>query len=694
MPTELTTWPPTGPLQVQFTFTDGPPRLVELNVDGTSLVGAATLPLAEVGVFGEGRSWSARRYVQSTVGARLRYLRHETREVNGAYIVEVTSRDDDTGLEVTTVLINAAGTATLRTYTRVVNAGDAAVGLAWVASAVLAPVLPGSAPDAVQVWWADNDWLAECRWQSATARSVLPDLTREAHQHDPRGGFSRTALGAWSSDGSLPMGVVINTATGTALAWQIEHNGPWHWQLGEHAGGLYLSLLGPTDTEHAWNAQLVPGESFTTVPVTLAVSLHGFEGAIGELTAARRFHRRPHPDHTELPVIFNDYMNTLMGDPTTEKLLPLIDAAARAGAETFVIDAGWYDDQQGGWWDTVGAWEPAADRFPGGFEEVLDHIRAQGMTPGLWVEPEVVGVRSPLAQTLPPEAFFQRHGTRIVEHGRYQLDLRHPLARKHLDTVIDRLVNELGVGYFKLDYNINPGAGTDVDAPSVGAGLLGHNRAYLDWLDGVLDRHPRLTLENCASGGMRIDYALLSRQQLQSTSDQQDPYRYPAISASAATAIAPEQAATWSYPQPEFDDDQIVFTMSGALLSRMHLSGHLDLMTESQHNLVAEAVAAYRAQRTFVVTAYPFWPLGLPDWDAGWIAHGLRDDNQALITLWRRDADDEQAVLQLPEPFGPDSTVAVAYPRSFDGSWEFESPQTLTVRLPRVRQAVTIKLSR
>ena len=58
-------------------------------------------------------------------------------------------------------------------------------------------------------------------------------------------------------------------------------------------------------------------------------------------------------------------MNCLMGDPTTEKLLPLIDAAAEAGAEYFVIDAGWYDDENGGWWDSVGAWEPAASRFPG-----------------------------------------------------------------------------------------------------------------------------------------------------------------------------------------------------------------------------------------------------------------------------------------------------------------------------------------
>ncbi|MFD9390139.1 hypothetical protein ACFWBB_05175 [Streptomyces sp. NPDC060000] len=64
----------------------------------------------------------------------------------------------------------------------------------------------------------------------------------------------------------------------------------------------------------------------------------------------------------------------------------------------------------------------------------------------------------------------------------------------------------------------------------------------------LLDRHPRLVLENCGSGGLRMDYAQLAVAQLQSTSDQQDPFRYPPIAAAAATAATPEQAAVWAYP--------------------------------------------------------------------------------------------------------------------------------------------------
>ena len=63
---------------------------------------------------------------------------------------------------------------------------------------------------------------------------------------------------------------------------------------------------------------------------------------MAELTRNGRLTRRPHPDNERLTVIYNHYMNTLMGDPTTERLLPLVDTTADAVAEAFCIDAGWY----------------------------------------------------------------------------------------------------------------------------------------------------------------------------------------------------------------------------------------------------------------------------------------------------------------------------------------------------------------
>ena len=725
---------------------DGMARLVRLAARGTAdpqdLLSDAGLPLLDVIVAGEGRGWSGGRYCESEAGHRFRYAGHGAGHRIGHSWQELRVDLDDpvTGLRAEVyyrILASGTGAAAaggsggvspragtaagaLRSWVRLENRGEHPVTIQSVTSFLCGGLGTGAGPDDLadlDVRWAENDWMAEGRWQARALRDALPDLDRPTLGADPRGCLSVSSTGTWSSGRYLPVGAVVNRRTGHAWAWQIEHNGGWHWQVGEcarhfpglgpgpharHArdavSGAYLALLGPVDTEHHWQVTLGPGDAFTTVPVSVAVSPDGFDGAIGGLTAIRRAIRRPHDDGRRLPVIFNDYMNTLMGDPTTERLLPLIDAAAEAGAEYFCIDSGWYAEIDEGWWDTVGAWRPSRSRFPGGIGEVLDHIRGAGMVPGLWLEPEVVGVQSDVATQLPPDAFFQRGGQLVVEHGRYQLDLRHPAAVKHLDQVVDFLVGELGVGYFKFDYNIAVGPGPDTGGLSAGAGLLAVNRAQLDWLDAVLDRYPGLVIENCSSGGMRTDYALLSRMQLQSTSDQQGYLRYPPIAAAAPAAIAPEQAAVWAYPQPEFTAGEIAFTMVNALLGRVHLSGHLNRMSGPQRELVAEAVRVYKESlRPAIARSVPFWPLGLPRWDDSWVALGLRAPDSSHVAVWHRgqamDADSGTATLPVPHLRGTQVTPRVIYPRhaGAEASWDAERG-TLTVSLQNPPAACVLRL--
>jgi alpha-galactosidase len=713
---------------------DGMARLTRLAAPGgKSLSRDAALPLLDVIVTGEGRGWSGGRYCESEAGGRFRYAGHSERPAGASgpwRELRVDLDDPVTGLraEVFYLILETRSDApgaggSVRSWVRLENRAERPVAIESVTSFLYGGLGTGPDPDDLadlDLLWAENDWMAEGRWQLRPLRDALPDLDRRSLGSDPRGCFSLTSAGTWSTGRYLPAGAVVNRRTGHAWAWQIEHNGGWHWQVGEcthrsagagpgphrrHApagaavSGAYLALLGPADAEHHWQVTLNPGDAFSTVPASVAVSPEGFDGAIAGLTAVRRAVRRPHDDSERLPVIFNDYMNTLMSNPTTERLLPLIAAAAEAGAEYFCIDAGWYAEIDENWWGTVGAWRPSQTRFPGGLTTVLDRIRELGMVPGLWLEPEVVGVDSDVARQLPADAFFQRGGQLIVEHGRYHLDLRHPAAVKHLDQAVDYLVGELGVGYLKFDYNIAVGPGPDTGGLSPGAGLLAANRAQLDWLDAMLDRHPGLVIENCSSGGMRTDYALLSRTQLQSTSDQQEFIRYPPIAAAAPAAIAPEQGAVWAYPQPEFADDEIAFTMASAMLGRVHLSGHLDRMSSRQRALVTEAVRVYKREIRYAIPrSVPFWPLGLPGWDAPWVALGLRAPRVTLLTVWRRGprqgTDTGQITLPVPYLRGTPVNARVLYPRDSGAevSWE-ASPGMLTVTLPRLPSACVLRLA-
>ncbi|WP_086561032.1 alpha-galactosidase [Streptomyces africanus] len=673
---------------------DGTLRLVRLAHpdDDRPAAPHSALPLVELTALGHGSGWSGPRFTGTAFGARLAYRTHRTDRRDGWESLTVELHDPDTGLTAFVDLTSPTGVSVLRSRVRLRNEGREPLVVQSVSSLLLGG-LP--APDALDVHRARNDWLAECRWYTEPLRAAVADIHVDVHQHDSRAALALTGRGSWPTDGHLAMGALTERGGGRAWAWQVESPAGWRWDVGEHAHGSHLALNGPTDAEHQWRVRLAPGEEFTTVYGALALG-SGLDAAIGALTSYRRAIRRPHPDHTALPVVFNDYMNTLMGDPTTAKLLPLIDAAADAGAEYFCIDSGWYDDATQGWWDSVGAWQPSPRRFPdGGIQAVLDRIRERGMVPGLWLEPEVVGVRSPVAAELPDEAFFQRDGVRLAEQGRHQLDLRHPAARAHLDKTVDRIVGDWGVGYLKLDYNIVVDPGTQAPGDlAPGAGLLGHAHAYLDWLSGVLDRHPGLVVENCASGGMRMDGATLAVAQLQSTSDQQDPLRYPPIAAAAPTAVPPEQGAVWAYPQPGFDDDLITTTLGGALLGRIHLSGHLDRMSDHQLALVRDAVTVYKSIRGDLARALPFWPLGLPGWTDEWLALGLKvpGDRTAYLSVWRRGG---PAELRVPVGHLAGRTVRadVLHPSSAEAGRAVWDGDGLTVSVPRTPGALLIRLT-
>ncbi|MDT0268047.1 alpha-galactosidase [Streptomyces sp. DSM 44915] len=652
---------------------DQPVSLLSLRPAGApgqpTLDDAAAPPLVELQALGHGRFPGSHRYADTTVGARLRYVGHTESTAGADAELRVEQADDTSGLRVATVFRASPGAPAVRVWTEVALAGPGQVRLTAVSSVVTGAFLAdsGRGVDALDVVCADSDWVAESRWRRVPLRETgLVNIEPETHHHPSRSRFPVTSRSSWSTGERLPTGAVVAADDSWALAWQIEHNGAWHWELGERRVGAYLALLGPTDIEHQWSTVVTAERGFRTVPVSLAVAAGGVDAAFGALTRQRRALRAGRSE--ALPVIFNDYMNTLMGSPTTEKLLPLIDAAAEAGAEYFCVDAGWYDED-GRWWDSVGEWRPSTTRFPGGLGEVMDRVRERGMVPGLWLEPEVVGVRSTMAERLPAEAFFQRRGERVVEHGRYHLDLRHPAARAHVDGIVDGLIEEFGVGFFKFDYNIMPGPGTDLGGADPGEGLLDHNRAHLAWLDALLARHPGVLIENCASGAMRMDYAMLSRLHLQSTSDQQDPLLYPPIAAAAPASVLPEQAGNWAYTQPEMTVEESAFTLATGILGRLYLSGYLNRMAPEQLALVREAVAVHKDLRASIATALPFWPLGLAGADEPWVATGLAvPAGETLLTVWRRPGASAELAVPVPGLRGVEARPEVVFPGPGSGA--------------------------
>ena len=581
------------------------------------------------------------------------------------------------------------GVPVVRRYSRITNGGGSPVGLEFLSSAMLHGLAaPQEYDRELRIHLSQNSWMAEGQWHTFRPSEMgFVENERTSWSQAQAG-----SVGSWSTERYLPMAMAENTRLGLTWFWQIEHNGSWYWEISNvsardnYADDVYAYLGGPDDLHAAAWKSLKPGETYQTVPVAVGCVRGGFSEAVESLTHYRRLAcLTPHKDNARCPVIFNDYMNCLWGDPTEAKELPLVAAAAKAGCEYFVIDAGWYADLHEDWSPTIGGWHPSSTRFPHGLKFLLDQIRQAGMVPGLWLEPEVAGAKSLLAQK-PDHWFFMRHGKRVLKNSRFLLDFRNAEVRAYLDQVIARLVNDYGVGYIKMDYNVDSLQGTETGADSFGQGLLEHNRAHLAWLEEILKRYPDLVIENCGSGGGRMDYAMLSRLQLQSMTDQEDYLKLPMILVGASAAVLPEQLAIWSYPLAKADADQASFNMVTSMMCRIHQSGRLDSLTPEASAQVIEGIRVYKEfLRMHIPTAVPFYPLGTSDVTdfKTPVALGMQSPQQSLVAVWRIDG---PAITKIP---WATREAKLLYPSDL-GIKISANDGTLHVEFPRPRMACLV----
>lgn len=672
----------------------------------SSFFESSELPLISVKLAGEGQTKdikTAKALVGNYLSMRLKYDGHDIRKDGQAEIFEAKCSDEATNIQVSARLTVYGSIPVVRSEMTVTNTSDSAdVVVTGLSSFTIGGMTTNSEKwfDEYTLMYATSSWFREAQWQERS----LPDLgidndgvceLNEGHTGS-QATFDLSAHGSYSTGSHLPMGILKAKNQTDTWLWQVESNGSWRWEIGDFNDSVYLAAGGPTGAHHAWKKLLRPGQSFTTVPTACCRVSGDVEIAFAAITDYRRQIRRPHDDMERVPIIFNDYMNCLMGDPDEHKIEALLGPVANLGAEYFVIDAGWYADDSD-WWDDVGLWEPSKKRFPSGFKTLLDKIRAKGLIPGLWLEPEVVGVRSVVGDRLPKDAFFQEDGHRVVEKGRFQLDYRHPEVRAWMDTVIHNLVVNYGAGFFKFDYNIQVMQGTDVDGPSTAtAAHLEHQRAYLTWVRSQLDKYPGLVIETCSSGAQRLDYAMLAVHSIQSTSDQQNPALYAAIAAAIPTAVTPEQSGTWAYPQLEWSDEINALTVVNSLLGRVYLSGRVDKMGSEQLSLIKEGMDVYKTIRNDIKTAHPTWPLGFPKWNSDWISLGLvsKDKRTVYVAIWRRGGPTRMDIPINAVKGRPESKLELLYPTRFkteatlNGATSvlsIEVPETVCARLFKIQ---------
>jgi alpha-galactosidase len=112
-----------------------------------------------------------------------------------------------------------------------------------------------------------------------------------------------------------------------------------------------------------------------------------------------------------------------------------------------------------GWEIAVGDWDFNRERFPGGMKSVADRIRGKGFLPGIWIAPFVVTKITRIFHERPDWLLRDEKGRPLVVGWNpawggdfHALDLSRRDVREYLYAIFDRMVNEWGYRFLKLDF--------------------------------------------------------------------------------------------------------------------------------------------------------------------------------------------------------------------------------------------------
>ena len=587
----------------------------------------------EIQVAGENKdTHMGAKMVRSSEANRLTYKTHT---ISGKIL---TVAQETPKVRCETVFEGYDDTNAIRVHTVVTNITDAPIVLEEVSALCLTGIGDKNDPD--NMYFTDflQSHHAECQPRTRNLR----ELGLCGGRSDSQQRVCGCNIGSWSTKEMLPMGVLEDRKNNRFLMFQIESNSSWYYELSDAAGKYYLYLGGPNYPFGGWFKTLRPGESYTT-PYSAIAFGNSLNDVIGNMTMYRRHIAGVSPADSSLPTIFNEYMHLSWDYPTAENTAKYAPVVAKTGVEYYVIDCGWHNEEPGDKvYPFVGHWKESKARFPEGVKKTTDYIRSLGMKPGLWIEPEIIGIQcQEMLDYYDDDCFFQRHGKRLAVMNRHFIDYRNPKVREYMTETIRRMVEDYGAEYIKCDYNQDCGIGTDLNAENPGAGLEEAANAFLDWMREMIAKYPDVVFEGCSSGGMRMDYKTLSAYSLVSTSDQTDYLLYPYIAGNILAAVLPEQAAVWSYPVAsdcekgeDVSDDRIVINMINSFLGRMHLASHLDYLNEHQMDLIREGVAYYNTLSDMKRTATPYFPIGFTNFGDSIVCSGLKADNKIYLAVW------------------------------------------------------------
>lgn len=174
-------------------------------------------------------------------------------------------------------------------------------------------------------------------------------------------------------------------------------------------------------------------------------------------------------------------------------------------------DAGWYRIN-GDWYDSVGNWVADETRFPDGFAPIAEAAEARGMKLLLWFEAERC-----CKDTIVYNECIKHAGWLIEQDDNVNMvNLAFDGACDYLGNLVANALRDNKVSLYRQDFNFTPlPMWQDADDAFWGGREGIEENHYVTnlyrYLDTLIEVNPGLIIDNCASGGRRLDTEMARR---------------------------------------------------------------------------------------------------------------------------------------------------------------------------------------
>lgn len=318
--------------------------------------------------------------------------------------------------------------------------------------------------------------------------------------------FKYAPIGGRSSEGIAPFFNIHEKGKGYIVA--VGWTGQWNAEISREENAVrFKSKI--EDTSFV----LLPGEKIRTSSVVILpyeATVEESQNIWRDLVKKVFSPMKGRIDHLPLCTGF-------WGGLESEKIIERISLLDKYDipVENAWIDAGWAgkdtlptaNEYEGDWADHVGDLTISPFVHKNGLKDVSQKIKESGRNFILWFEPERVRLRTDLVKEH-PEYLISQEGTR-----NFLLNLGNDDAFNYCLDQLSEKIETLKIDWYRQDFNFRPlPFWRSMDEENrKGITEIKHIMGLYRLWDTLLERFPKLMIDNCASGGNRIDIETLKR---------------------------------------------------------------------------------------------------------------------------------------------------------------------------------------